>query len=356
MKLLGRFDTWVQQGPFTPLDLGFYRIIYSACALLILPSITWLAEYPDSLIQPPPGPFQLLSGFPSPAVLIVLEVLRAFTLVLLGLGVWTRLMSIAVAVMLLITYGLTYSLGKIDHTILLVLVPLILAFANWGSRLSIDALRGEQGALPQPQWPLRLLAFAIGLSFFAAAGVKIATGWLSLNTQAAQGHFLIRYLIEGRTSWLAETASNLNLSPAWELLDWLTVVIELAVLATLPWWRAFRTALALTAVFHLGVLLLMDIAFAWNIVAYGAFVSWGALNIPSTSRAAASLRSPVGKACLWIFVPVATAAAWVLAHTTVNDIASTAILFVGAGTGLTYVTHQFIYAAKRQTKKVASRR
>src|SRR5262249_50765740 len=152
-------------------------IIYSCCALLIVPDITWLAEYPDFMFHPPPGPFQLLSGFPSLTVLVGLEALRTVLLVLLGLCICTRFVSIATAGVLVVTYGLTYCLGKIDHTILLVVTPLILSFANWGDCLSVDALRGIQPK-PQPQWPLRLLALAIALPLFAAAAAKVATGWL----------------------------------------------------------------------------------------------------------------------------------------------------------------------------------
>ncbi|BBZ08116.1 hypothetical protein MDOR_22850 [Mycolicibacterium doricum] len=63
--------------------------------------------------------------------------------------------------------------------------------------------------------------------------------------------------------------------PAWELADWLTVAFELAILLALPWWRAFRTTLAIaTTVFHLGVHLVMNMTFSHAVTAYGAFVSW----------------------------------------------------------------------------------
>jgi hypothetical protein len=331
VKWLAKFDEWVRQGPFTPQDLGLYRIIYSCCALLIVPDITWLAEYPDFMFHPPLGPFQLLSGFPSLAVLVGLEALRTVCLVLLGLGIWTRFVSIATAVVLVVTYGLTYCLGKIDHTVLLVATPLILSFANWGDRLSVDALRGKQPQ-PQPprQWPLRLLGLAIALPFFAAALAKLGTGWLLWSSQAAQGQFFAGFDALGRTSWLAPIAAQFNVPAAWEVLDWLTVIIEFALLATLPWWRAFRIALAVTAIFHLGVFLVMNISFAHNIVVYGAFVPWAA-------------RLPAARVLL--FAPLIAAAVRLVVPA---EVTAAVILFAGAVFGVGYLAGQ-LWSMRRLT-------
>jgi hypothetical protein len=333
MKRLEKFDEWVRQGPFTPRDLGIYRIIYSCCALLIVPDITWLAEYPDFMFHPPLGPFQLLPGFPSLTVLVGLEALRTVLLVLVGLGVWTRFVSIATAVVLVVTYGLTYCLGKIDHTVLLVVTPLILSFANWGDRLSVDALRGKQPQ-PQSQWPLRLLALAIALPFFAAAFAKLGTGWLLWSSQAAQGQFFAGFDALDRTSWLAPMAAQLKVPAAWEVLDWLTVIIESALLVTLPWWRAFRIALAFTVIFHLGVFLVMNINFATNIVVYGAFVPWAA-------------RLPAARVLL--FAPLIAASARLLVPA---EVSAAVILFVGAVFGVGYLADQ-LWSMRRLTRSEA---
>ena len=278
MKLVDRFDSWVRRGPFTPADLGIYRIVYAVGALFTVPNIAWLAEYPDFMFHPPPGPLQLLSGFPPLAVLIGLEVLRSTSLLAVGFGLWTKYASIASAVMLTSTYGLTYCLGKIDHTILLVLPPLVLAFANWGDRFSLDAWR-HQKATPsaQEQWPLRLLGLLVGWGFFAAALTKLGTGWLSFDSQAARGYYVLAFVTEDRTHWLAEWVATHDWRVAWELADWLTVAFEFAILLALPWWRAFRITLAVATTFHLGVLLVMNIDFSHAVIAYGAFVSWGTI-------------------------------------------------------------------------------
>lgn len=274
------FDVWVQRGTFSANDLGIYRILYAVGALLVVPDITWVAQFPQFMFHPPPGPFQLLPGIPPLGVLIALEVIRTILLVLLGLGVWTRGTSIATFAILLVTNGISFSFGKINHDILIVLTPLLLAFTNWGDSLSVDALVRKKPALQVPQWPLRLFALIIGLAFFNAAFVKVMTGWLSWSTQAAHNQFYALLDSTGRMFWLTEAAARFHFAPAWELLDWLTVIVEFSLLATVLWWRYFRLAVAATAVFHLGVLLVMAIAFSASIVAYGAFVSWAKLIRP----------------------------------------------------------------------------
>jgi hypothetical protein len=354
VRVVERFDRWVERGPFTPADLGIYRIVYAVGALLIAPDITWLSHYPDFVFHAPPGPLRLLSGFPSPFVLIVLELLRSLALILLGLGLWTRYVSIAAALMLSVTYGLTYCVGKVDHTILLVLVPLVLAFANWGNRFSIDAYRREVAPPPQPQWPLRLLALLIAWAFFAAALSKLLTGWLSFSSQAARGYFVLSFLTEGRTYWLAEWVAAHDVRAAWEVVDWVTVAFELSLLIALPWWRSFRIAVAVATTFHLGVLLVMDIDFSFAVVAYGAFVSWG-----TVARRIGDLRicAPVvhlvearraqfggagAQVAVWLFAVALGGAAWFLmvspaAKTPTGPVADMSIIVIGAAAGLSYL-------------------
>ena len=76
MRFVDRFDVRVRSGPFTPLDLGVYRIVFAVGTLCVAPSIRWLDGYPDAMYAAPPGPFQLISGFPSSSFLVALEILR----------------------------------------------------------------------------------------------------------------------------------------------------------------------------------------------------------------------------------------------------------------------------------------
>lgn len=359
MKISKKFDSWVAAGPFTPLDLGVYRIVYATATLCVVPGLRWLAEYPDSMYSAPFGPFQLLSGIPDFSFLIVLELLRTLALVLLALGAFTKWSGLAAGVLLLLTYGLSYTLGKIDHTILLVITPLILSFAHWGDRLSVDAVVCGRNPRATPQWPLRYLALAIGLSFFVAAAMKLGTGWLDPSSQAVRGYAVQYFLSQGRSAWFAGWASGFNVRSVWEVLDWFTVVFEFALLAAVPWWRAFRVTLAFAALFHLGVFLIMNITFTHNLIPYGAFISWGAL--------AAALRAQNGSlrmgsivtrshaALTFVSVAVAvglTAVFWLVSTNTVvlAEAVNLLMLFGGGAIAVWYLIKQVldILSARRR--------
>jgi hypothetical protein len=342
-----KFDRWVQDGPFTAVDLGLYRIIYAVATLLTVSDVQWVGAFPDSLIDAPTGPFQLLSGFPSPTVLVVLEVLRSVALALLAVGIWTRWVSLAVAVLLLVTYGLSYSLGKIDHTILVVLAPLALSFAQWGRRVSVDAVLNKRAAEPQAQWPLRFLALVVGLALFAAAWVKLTTGWLSPATQAALGHSLVRFYSYDTTSWSAQWIATTSSSRfGWEIIDWLTVAFEFAILLAVPWWRAFRMAIAAAVLFHLGVYLAMDIDFSFNVVVYGAFVSWAALSRPIRASPVVKRGTAVS---ITLFALLLGGAAWFVTSTTpaIGVVSGVVIVLTGAAIGIGYLLRQVALATRR---------
>ncbi len=242
----------------------------------------------------------------------------------------------------------TYSLGKVDHTILLVLVPLVLAFANWGDRFSIDALRAKRQAAQQEQWPLRLLGLLIGWGFFTAALTKVMTGWLSFDSQAARGYFVLGFVTQDRTLWLAEWVAAHDNRFVWELADWSTVAFELAILLALPWWRAFRSTLAIATLFHLGVCLVMNITFSHAVIAYGAFVPWGALSRRMGGlRVCETVRNyfhragrPAGKVLypLLLLLPVALGVGtWSLMLGGAGRIYSYLVVFIGAAFGMTYL-------------------
>ncbi|WP_157531255.1 HTTM domain-containing protein [Mycobacterium sp. IS-1496] len=349
MRIAEKFDSWVERGPFTPADLGIYRIVYAVSVLMIAPNIAWLGDYPDFMFRPPTGPIQLFSSFPSPGILVGLEVLRSIALVMLAFGLWTRFASFATAAMLITTYGITYSLGKVDHTILLVLVPLVLAFANWGDRYSIDALRAGRPPSQQQQWPLRLLGLLIGWGFFTAALTKALTGWLSFDSQAARGYFVLGFVTQDRTNWLAGWVAAHDYRPVWELADWSTVAFELAILLALPWWRAFRTTLAIATLFHLGVYLVMNITFSHAVIAYGAFVPWGALvqrmselrfGRPVAAYIDRVRRAATGRVVFPLLLALAAllgVGTWSLMLSGGSRFYLSLIIFVGAAFGMTYL-------------------
>lgn len=342
-RALDRFDRWVQQGPFTARDLGRYRVVYCVLLFLLMPRLSWLAGYPSSFYVPPTGPFEWLNGFPPTGVLVAIEILAYLLLTATLFGVWTTASSIGLSLVLMIDFGLNFSVGKVDHSMVMVIVPLILAFARWGDHFSVDAMRrrarsGQGGPMVtailddpqrQPQWPLRLLGFCLGAAFVSAAVPKVLGGWLSLSTQASYAYQVRSDFNSGRSSLLSELLVNTPFPPMWEALDWATVLLEgLAVLALVSW-RSWRIALAVLVLFHVSVGLSLGIWFASNLVVYGAFVAWGRLQLPGWSlpeRWTARASWLVGP-----MVALTTLALWWLGGLLSNDIEMFRMLIIAIG-------------------------
>lgn len=277
-----RLDAWCRRGDLTVHDIAWFRVIYSAGLLLTLQPISRLSRRSGDPFDPPPGPIMLFESLPPHAMLQGLAIVTAVLAGFLLLGLHTRTVSILLALALMTGFGLTYSFGKIDHTIVVVLVPAMMAFSRWGDTLSLDAgSKPRDAERDVAQWPMRLLAVMIALSFVTAGWAKFRSGWLDLDTHAVQGHFARGYFTGGRTNWLAPDLIDLRLGRLWEVADWLTVGLELGLILTVVSWRLFRVAVAVTTLFHLGVLLVINIAFSWNLMGYAAFYRWASILPPA---------------------------------------------------------------------------
>lgn len=289
-----RIDAWLRAGDATRTSLAGFRIVYAAISLLVLPDFSWVAGFPDSMYNPPPGPMQLFSGFPPEIVLRGLEAAMAAGLIAILIGWRTRLASFLVVGVAMTGFGFTYSLGKIDHDILLVLVPGAMALAGWGDRLSVDALRRRGRPTERAeQWPLRLFALLVGLAFLTAAMPKVRGGWLSWSSHAVQAMQGRHYLSNGHHGLLAGLFFHFNNPVFWEAMDIATIVIEAGMLLAVLNWRSTRVVFAIAATFHLGVWLMMTIPFIMNVVAYAFVVRWDRLPLPDRVRGRARRAGPI---------------------------------------------------------------
>jgi hypothetical protein len=115
-----------------------------------------------------------------------------------------------------------------------------------------------------------LVAFAMLTSGWA----KATHGWLDPRVKCTFGQLVINYMFIGRETWAARWAFRLESGVWWKALDWATVALELGFFPAVLSRRAFCLMLAIAAIFHLGVLLLFDIPFAYNVIVYGAFIRW----------------------------------------------------------------------------------
>ncbi len=275
-----RLGNRIAVGGYTasPLDLAVVRVIVGLAILaMAVPHGYSLAEAPAMLFSPPIGSPSLV---PTPPGLTLLNFVNAATVVsasLLLLGAFTTVASLATTASMLTLYSIGYTTGKINHNILLVLLPAFLAFSGWGRCLSVRNRSVADPRTPEHQPSLAPWALVIALTMAYAGIGKLVTGWLDLDTQSslgnlAQNHFiserhtLLRgWLIAGGAGWFHE------------LVDWLTVIFELSLIPALFAPSLFRALLVVATAFHFAVLLMFGISFETNILAYSVFAPMACL-------------------------------------------------------------------------------
>lgn len=272
------FDRWIFESySVSPQGLGFFRIASSLFFLFFLMpdtgSYSFLSSLPADLFNPPPGPMMLLDKFPPAYVFWLIHCLLFISLCLVLVGYQTKISSIATGIFVLMIGGLTFSIGKINHNILLGVTPIVMAFSNWGAAFSVDAVVGKAQKNAE-SWPLTLLALMIGFMMFTAGLPKILGGWLDPSTQATKGHFLNQFFGNERQAMLAPYVLYLKLDSIWELLDWSTIIFEVGFLFGVLKSRWFKLFICFALIFHFLNLLILNIIFIFNYIAYAAFLDW----------------------------------------------------------------------------------
>lgn len=274
------FENWIfHSWEASPGGLGLFRIIASLYTLFFLipgggvTHYEFLAGLPDQFYLPPPGPMSLLDGFPPVLFFQGMLLLLFITLMMLTIGYQTKWVSFLSGGIILVLQGFLFSIGKVNHELLIGILPILMAFTNWGAAYSVDSLRQAVPAKTE-SWPLTLLALLIGFMMFTAGLPKILGGWLDPSTQAVQGHLFNQYFMRGRVALLAGWFVNLDSPVFWEILDWATVLFEIGFLAAVwkPAW--FRFFLLIAVFFHFSTMLVLNIPFIPNLVMYAAFLNW----------------------------------------------------------------------------------
>jgi hypothetical protein len=277
-----RFSRWIFES-YRPTaeGLALFRIFAAMMILFFLmPDATYytdLAKFPDDFFSPPPGPMMLVGVFPPAWFFYTIHTLLVVSLIGVLLGYKTRISSLMSTLFMLILLGFIFSIGKVNHMMLLILLPAVMAFSNWGGAYSIDAhyLRRKTQA---EGWPLVLLALFIGFMMFTAGFAKILGGWLHFDTFATQGHLLNQYFVRGRTELLSGLVVEINQPWIWGVLDWATVMFEAGFLLAAMragWTRLF---VSFAVLFHFSTMLTLNIAFLVNFPAYAAFLPWNKIN------------------------------------------------------------------------------
>jgi uncharacterized membrane protein YphA (DoxX/SURF4 family) len=287
-RLMARTDAWIfEEYRASTMDLAIFRIIYALFMLLTVPPVApWIARAPHAFFSPPVSLAVLFPDFPPAWLLTMLNLGLAALLSLLLVGWKTRMVSLGTAALLLVLKSFEYSMGKINHDILLIVIPLVMAFSTWGGAWSIDSCakqtspeREERG-----QWCLSYLALLIAVGMLTAGWAKITSGWLDLSTHCTYGHLAFNNFVIGRDSLPARMALKLGPSPVWKIADWSAILLETGFIVAILKRRFWHWALIAAVLFHAAIWALFHIVFAANVLAYGAFVPFarltGAIKLP----------------------------------------------------------------------------
>ena len=162
-----------------PRDLAFCRIFFAAFNLFFLiERVDWVGRFPQAFFHPPPGIASLFGNFPPVWFFHFANVLFVVLLLCILVGYKARLASILYTVCLMVVHSFAYSFGKIDHPILMVVMPFVMSFANWGAAISLDARNATRPMVTKPA-AMAFFALIVGFAMFTAGYVKATTGCLS---------------------------------------------------------------------------------------------------------------------------------------------------------------------------------
>lgn len=270
--------------PQSPLPIAVFRILYGICvtATLLLLHPMWLAWYGTeswvsrvtmSVIEPGPR-LSLFAVLPqSDAWVMALFWFALISAILLTLGLFTRISTIAVFLCLTSIQQRNLFILNGGDTFLR-LAGFFLIFAPAGAALSLDHVirrwrrrEGRTWKLYAP-WAQRMIQFELCLLYFSAFLWKMqGSSWRNGTAlfYVAQLQAMQRFPVP---AWL-HSPVLLHLG------TWYTLVLELG-LSTLLWFRPFRAPLlVLGLLFHLALEYSLNIPmFEWDVLtAYVLFLS-----------------------------------------------------------------------------------
>ncbi len=258
--------------------LGVFRILFCLGILLVtgLRNSAWMSGSSNYLFIPPFSVAIFFDHIPSLPWLVGLDALTWISILCLLFGFKTAYASVATSILLIVQGSFLYSLGKVDHDILYVLLPLALAGSKWGTVYSIDASLVGSGDKSHRQeyqsWPVAIVSLLLCFGMFTSGFQKLTGGWLMLDSPAVHAHLVKNFFVGRRTDFLAETSLYLNSATLWEIGDWVTVFFELGFSTAFFHRRLLRFFLLAAVFFHLANFLMLNILYETNFLVYLLFV------------------------------------------------------------------------------------
>jgi hypothetical protein len=280
-------------------SLGLFRIFWGMYMLLFFtPYCAFVGQVPQAFYNPPVLSLaSLFPGFPPYWLMLAGDLVRIWLVVLITIGTKTRFCTIVLCLLTFLSENFLYSLGKINHDILLWAVALCLAFTDWGVPYALVPDRRVN-----PKTAARALATAgvlIAFGFFTA-GFEKALRWINfdLSTGGFLSWFYGDWYVLDRRLLLAPLVFRVP-PQLFKILDYAAVAFELSPFFCLLAGRtAWRVWLLVATCFHLANDLLLNIPFYTHVPVYLPFVAFarffGRLTVGvSAANAVFSWRVPV---------------------------------------------------------------
>ncbi|AEL28159.1 restriction endonuclease subunit S [Cyclobacterium marinum] len=256
-------------------QLGLSRILFCLGYLVYgLPEFKEIANIPLVFFDPPLGLSLFLGLITSYDFWWAFDLLVRIFFVCLLVGFRTKLASIIFSLLLLFGYSYLYSYGKIDHNIFAVIFPLFMAFTNWGGALSIDSLSFNTTELKPKGWPLSFFSFLLGWGYFTAGWPKLMGDWLDPSYSITAGYILRKFHSGQELLYLNELFVQINNLFIYKVLDYSTLIFELGFILTIFWSALFLRSIGIAAMFHLGVLLTLNIAFTTHVLVFLPYIMY----------------------------------------------------------------------------------
>ncbi|MEX2594762.1 MAG: hypothetical protein WD426_18490 [Anditalea sp.] len=147
-----------------------------------------------------------------------------------------------------------------------------MAFSNWGSAFSIDALLRKKREIKPQGWTLSYLSFILGWGYFTAGIPKLLAGWLDPYNSTTAGFILRKFYLGENNIYLVKLFAHIDNLLIYKIMDYGTLVFELGFILTIFSSRWFFKALGVATTFHLGVLLTLNIAFSMHLLVFMPFL------------------------------------------------------------------------------------
>lgn len=264
--------------------LDFFRIFFSMACLLTISKFAAFsaADLPDCMWAPPGIAAWLLPNPLSLAALKALKVCFAISLVLLALGIFSRLAALASGFFVVALLGTYHAALFYDPSgnITVIIFFILAAAPTLGSSLSVDSLwRKKQDFIDSDYiWPQRLIQFLFFFIYFAAGLSKVLAfnNWPAAENIIAILKWTRQNFGAGGDGGFRDILHHYIISsPAMaHAIGIVTILFEIMVGIFFFFPKRAYIGALFVAIFHLGIVTTMYFTFALFLPVHLIFIPW----------------------------------------------------------------------------------